>query len=83
MTLQHPLEIPMNHAAFRDWMDHAGLECKRLDNLHESILFNFYRSGNDIERDVELFGLKCEAECLRDCLAWTWRLWKQLKDEMD
>lgn len=77
---------PLTRQAFKSWMTHAGFELERLDEKCYDIETDYYRNGctrqAEIERDVELYGLKLEAECLRDCIKSVWRLYAELKDEM-
>jgi hypothetical protein len=86
MTLQHPLEIPPTHAAFKSWWDDAYAEYKRLDEAwgeaQTKYLLNNGPEG-ETELAVDRFGLKLECQCLLDTMRWTWRLWRELAHEMD
>ena len=82
-----PEQSPLTNAAFRKWMDFAGLELERLDMAHYDVLTDYFINGNgeaaERQRDQQLHNLKWDLVGLKIAMKAAWALWKQLRAEMD
>jgi hypothetical protein len=83
--LPDPKLIPPNKQGFKTFYQIAGFALEELEEQNLEIQTQYYLNNNsdgELKRKVDEFGLKLEAECLRDVMRQAWCLWCQLKDEM-